>query len=777
MFNPIRMGASAAGAYEIENSLRFHDGDSTYLRKNDYSSPDSGTTFTFSAWVKLSTLDQNFVMFGSQTGTSAFNMFAIDGNNRLIWRIRNSSSSDLTRLSSAARFRDTSSWYHFVLQRDSTQGTAGDRAKLYANGVRITEFDDSNNDNENLTYSSDYLTDLQIGRGNTNSSNMYYADGYMAEIYYIDGQALPASNFGEFDTDTGQWIPKKYEGTYGSNGIYLNFSDNSDTTAATLGADSSGNGNNFTPNNFSVAAGIGDDSSEDTPTNNYCTLNPESHRMLTEPTNGNLDLVIPASATNKYGVGTFAVDSGKWYWECTYVTPSGNGDYLYVGVGDAQEWAELRAVRGSDGELVPNTGTVAVTFGDDDVIMVALDCGENKWWIGKNGSWMLSGDPANGTGYVHNNITSAVPVSPIFYNATGNGSQTISVNFGARGFTHTPPTGFKALCTKNLPTPTIKNGTDYFDAITYTATGNSTQNITGLDFSPNLVWFKNRAAAGSNQNHMVFDTVRGVEESLWPNGSWVEEAYSGEGVSAFNSNGVTIGNSGNLNVNNDTYVMWAWKESATAGFDIVSYTGTGSATTISHSLGVKPDVILVKNRDQADGWTLQHKTKGAQFAHQFNGAGFFDDTDGPWNDTEPTSSVFSVKDDHKTNANGEDYIAYLWSNVNGFSKAGDYVGNGNNNGPFIYTGFKPSYFLVKRSHDGGGQDWEVRDTARNTYNPVSTRLVPNENYEESQLAAKNVDFVSNGFKIRTNSSGVNSSGITYIYLAFGETPFKYATAR
>ena len=283
----------------------------------------------------------------------------------------------------------------------------------------------------------------------------------MAEINLTDGQQYDPSYFGQTDAITGQWNPKKYTGGYGTNGFYLNFSDNSGTSATTLGKDSSGNGNNFTPNNFSVAAGVGNDSLEDTPTNNFCTLNALHHRARTTTfSNGNLQAVLPAAASTGRTHGNFVVYSGKWYWEAKYTGSTGN--FLIVGVCSADGNSLQRGVRGADGELVPNTGTVSVSFTTNDLIMVALDVDNGKWYIGKNGSYMLSGDPVNGTGFVHSGlVTTYNGLTPFFSNATSSGSQTVNINFGQQGFSYTPPTGFKALNSTNLPDPTILRDRDW----------------------------------------------------------------------------------------------------------------------------------------------------------------------------------------------------------------------------------------------------------------------------------------------------------------------------
>ena len=368
---------SALGDAKIQRSLRFNDADSTYLRKSDFGSPDSGTTFTFSAWVKRTELGTWTTIAGSHSGTNAFNVFGVNSNDRLIWRIRNSSSVDLTRIQSENLLRDTNAWYHLLLERNSTLSTAGDRAKLYINGVRVTEFDQNNTDEEDQSYSSDFLQDINIGRFQVSSSQVYYGGMYLAEYHYVDGQALDPSYFGFTDPVTGAWMPKRYEGTHGTNGFYLDFSDNSSTTA--LGIDKSPNGNDFTPNNFSTSPGVGNDSVIDTPSNNFCTLNP---LYLTGGggtiDNGNLDFTGDANYSTR--AGTFSLKTGKWYWECTpKSTPS-----------DAAPQA-FGIVRGAD-RVGGNT-------------YIGYDPNSNIYGFGYFNSGAIKGDGADGTTSGNNMVT------------------------------------------------------------------------------------------------------------------------------------------------------------------------------------------------------------------------------------------------------------------------------------------------------------------------------------------------------------------------------------
>ena len=318
---------------------------------------------------------------------------------------------------------------------------------------------------------------------------------------------------------------------------------------------------------------------------------------------------------------------------------------------------------------------------------------------------------------------------------------------------------------------TIDDPEAYFQAKTYSGNG-STQSITldaDTDMQPDLVWIK--AKAGDNiSNWRSVDSVRGATIELFQDSNVAEETNT-NGLTAFNSDGFSLGNSAGTNEGGTTYGAWCWKESATAGFDIDASAGTGSARTEAHSLSAVPNFIIIKNRDAADSWQVYHSANTAAPETDYlvlnDGAAATQDAADRWNDAAPTSSVFSLGDGDEVNTNTENYIAYLWRSVQGFSKFSSYTGNGNADGPFIYLGFKPAFFLVRRSDVSNF--WGLFDNKRSPHNLVEDRLWLNENSAESD--GQEVDFLSNGIKIRATNSYWNTSGGTYIYMAFAEAPF------
>jgi len=603
-----------------------------------------------------------------------------------------------------------------------------------------------------------------------------FFDGYLTEINFIDGQALTPSSFGETDAITGRWKAKAYSGTYGTNGFYLKFADNSGTTATTLGKDSSGNGNNWTPNNFSVTAGAGNDSLVDSPTNygtdtgvggevrgNYCTINAVDKGASITLSNGNLD-TSNSGVSGTIGKGTFSFNSGKWYWENTINSGIGMVGIVLqetlpstVFVGNTSNGY---GYQGNDGKKFNNNAgsSYGNTFTAGDIIGVLADM--------DNGTLV----------FYKNNISQGTAFSGLsgtFCPAVGNNAaNSVSLNFGQRPFAYTAPTGFKALCTTNLPTPTIRKPSSAMDVVTYTGNG-SARSITGLGFSPDLVWIKGRSGA---TDHAIYDSVRGVQRDLGSNLT-TDETTQTQGLTAFNSDGFSIGTLAKINTNAATYVAWAWDEAATDGVDIVSYTGNGANRTIAHGLGVVPKMIVVKARTTAgadQGWPVYHSSLANTQYLLLNSTAAAATGADYWNSTSPTSSVFSVGTNAAVNANNDTYIAYLFSEVEGFSKFGSYTGNGSADGPFVWCGFRPRWVMVKRTDTTNG--WIVLDTARNTSNITNSQLNPESAVAEDSSFSW-LDILSNGFKGRGTMLGSNASGGTYIFAAFAESPFKYARAR
>jgi hypothetical protein len=328
---------------------------------------------------------------------------------------------------------------------------------------------------------------------------------------------------------------------------------------------------------------------------------------------------------------------------------------------------------------------------------------------------------------------------------------------------------------------------DYFNAVTYTGNG-STQSITGVGFAPDFVWVKNRSGANS---HGLYDTIRGATKSLYSN-STSDEQTDVNSLTAFGSDGFAVGTDGIVNTNTSSYVSWNWnaggsnatntsgtitstvRANTTSGFSIATYTGTGSAATVGHGLGVAPSMVIVKKRSASENWVVYHISVGATKYLVLNLTDAEATSATRWNDTAPTSTVFSIGTSGNVNDNTGTYVAYCFAPVAGYSAFGSYTGNAAADGPFIYTGFRPEFVMIKATSSTG--DWVMEDAARSPSNVSTNYLVANASTAEQ--TGQLLDFVSNGFKIRVAVSGaMNGSGTTYIYMAFAENPFKFSLAR
>jgi hypothetical protein len=766
--------------YQISRSVRLRSSASAYFNRT--MAAGGVTVYTFSTWVKRGELGTIKPIVQGYLNNNNYGHIIFKADNTIEWR-EFSVAVNYGQVNTNAVFRDPSAWYHIVVVRNGTS------LLIYVNGVSQT-LTVSTAVNAAGGYLFGGSTEQRIGRDQVNSA---FFDGYLTECYLIDGQPLTPLSFGETNTTTGVWQPKKYAGTYGTNGFYLNFSDNSAATAAAIGKDYSGNGNNWTPNNISVTAGVTYDSMLDVPTQwadggngrgNYCTLNPIHYNNATI-TEANLKHT--SAGAGSVGRGTVAVSSGKWYYEFTLTSLGAVGSFL-GGIIDSQQPnntpTNLATVTGAmwlyrdDGYTANAGGSVntGVTYTNNDVISVAFDVDGQKIWWAKNGTWLSSGNPAAGTNAQYTNVSSTANSFMPFVNEQAATSAGV-FNFGQRPFSYTPPSGFKALNTLNLPTPTILKGNQYFDATTYTAnSGGSPRTITGIGFAPDLIVAKSRSGAYIPN---WWDKVRGASVVLASDRTDSEASLglAGGNITAFNNDGWTMQtgtvNFSWLNNGTDTYVAWLWKEGATQGFDIVTYTGNGSSQNINHSLGVAPRMMIVKKRSTTGNWPVYHASLGNATSPFLNLTNAANSQPNLWNSTTPTSSVFTVGSDGETNANTATFVAYLFSEVAGFSKAFSYTGNGSTDGPFVFLGFRPKYVMFKRSDSTGS--WFIEDSSRGTYNVMGPEL-----YAESSAAESTVsrlDFLSNGFKLRAANAGDNASGGTYIGIAFAEVPYKFALGR
>jgi len=774
---------SGGGGYAIERSLRFNSADSSFLSRTP-ASAGNRKTWTWAGWVKRSALGAYQYIWGN-ANSSAENGFMLRFENTDTIRIADWTNAAVWQKITTQVFRDVSAWYHIVISYDTTNATAADRVRFYVNGSRVSAFSTSTDPTQDYDGYTNNTSATSIGRWG--AQDAYYFSGYLADIHFIDGQALDPTSFGEFDAN-GIWQPIAYSGSYGTNGFHLDFADNS--TAAALGYDAAGS-NDWTVNNLSVTAGAGNDSLIDVPTNgtetdtgvgnevrgNYCTWNPLAKTSTNRTvTNGNLETT---GDNNDFlsVLATIAMPTGKWYWECTVGTLS---TYNQTLIGISQQLpsaANIDYGYYSDSGQKRQGGTSSsygASFTAGDIIGVAFDADNGSLTFYKNNT-------SQGVAF------SSIPTGNYLPCITGAGATPYIANFGQRPFAYTAPSGFKALNTSSLPAPTIEDPSTVMDVALYTGNG-STQTISGLGFSPDLVWIKERSISG--YWHELYDTVRTAGKRLFSNATDAENTTTN--LSAFTSDGFTLGSSDpGVNGSSQPYVAWCWdagtsnatntsgtitstvRANISAGFSIVSYTGNQTAgQTIGHGLGVTPSLIIVKNRDTATfGWATRFGSFSSTEYLELNTTAAIATNTNIWDSTLPTSSVFSVGESTRTNASGDDYIAYCFAPVEGYSAFGSYTGNGNSGSPpFVHTGFSPKFVLIKNYYQGN-TNWVLHDTVRQSYNTQGPQLKPNSSAAEYTAESTLMDIFSNGFSPKRTVIDYNANGNTYIYAAFAENSF------
>jgi len=809
------MANPSSGFYDfpISNSLRFEDGDSAYLNRTP-SSAGNRRTWTFSTWVKRANLGVQFTFFGAR-GNNANE----DNSFQLVFK-----SSDAIAFgygggvwkTTTQLFRDPSAWLHVVFALDTTQGTGADRTKLYINGTQVTSFTVSNTPGHNLEGGINKAIAHRISHYAAVAPEPF--DGYLAETCLIDGTALTSSSFGETKNDI--WIPKDTSGlTFGTNGFRLQYKQVGTGTASTstIGADTSGETNHWTSNSL-----VASDVMPDTPTNNFATLNVAMRANLTI-SEGNLKVVgVGNNFDNIAGTISFdPTDSRGYYFE---YRSSGNDDGTLFGISDPQnvnfnqsdptgsftDGANGFGYKGNGGKRNNDTNeNYGNSYTSGDILSCAIKSGSIFFY--KNGTIQNSGTAA---------YTSIAGTKVVGFAI--NGTQSGTVNFGqdssfagtetAQGnadsngigdFYYAVPSGYVALCTSNLPAPVetvdpAQGGSpqDYFNSTLYTGTGSLLAVTTG--FQPDWTWIKSRT---TTDQHIVQDSVRG-NFILYPDSTQAEGATGGGWVTE-TSTGFTADANGPINTSGETYVAWNWKAgtsfsndaSATGvgtidsagsvntdvGFSIINYTGTGATSQQTISCGLswsnKEKLVIIKNRDAATNWLVNSTILSANKVLRLNTSD---------NESQVNSSGYITYESFGfrtynggtglLNVNNQNFICYCFHEVDGYSKFGSYTGNGSVNGPFIYTGFRPAWIMIKNT-DTADDNWYMADTKRNPNNVVKQILEANNVLAEYTTGSNKIDIVSNGIKCRDVGGNMNVSGENYIYMAFAEQPFKYANAR
>ena len=613
------------------------------------------------------------------------------------------------------------------------------------------------------TYSNSFpITTLVLAHGYSGE----YFTGSVSNARFVNGQALYTGTSYTVPTAT---LTTTSQSATASNVTTLvahksSLTANDGTKVEILNSSSDIDSLIDTPTNYTAASGNNG--------GNYCTFNPlVSNGTLS---NGNLDVTTSLTgASHTHGTIAFP-SSGKWYYE---ITPTAQGDQAYVYIGDGAANVANSVLYYSDNGNKRIDGTFSsygATYGNDDVIGVAVNVDDGEVTFYKNGS---------SQGAISYTIIGKT-LFPGVADGSSGAAVSFSANFGQRPFSYTPPTGYVSLCTQNLPDPTIADGSTAMSATLWTGNG-STQTISGLNHSPDFIWHKIRSISGGSQ---LYDIVRGTSKRLQSDSSAAESTLNG--VTAFNSDGWTMTAGNN---NNETYVSWTWdagsstvsntdgsittnvRASQTNGCSIVTYTGTGSNASIGHGLNAAPELVIVKSRSDGYSWIVWHGSFGTASNTDYlfleSNAAKGGTAYNFWNGTAPTSSVVNIGTQVSVNKSSSTYVAYCFTSVNQYSAFGSYQGNGNADGTFVPLSFRPRWILLKSSSVGGsGYNWRIYDSARDPHNVAPKDLFPNLSDAEG-TGGTDIDILSNGFKLRDSFAGRNANGATFIYAAFAEHPF------
>ena len=761
MSNLIYPARSAGGAegYQVENSIVV-DSTKNFVRTMGLAT--NSLDWCVSMWIKRSAINGTIQQLVRGYYSSTIYSLVTIYNDEALYAVDVSHNNVYNWMYSVKKQRDPAKWIHVLYHHDSVNQFVG----FYVDGVLDVQ-------GGVLGGGAETRYDMcLINQGTFLNYLLYSCDMYAAEVVLLDGLVLPPESFGEWHPDNDKvWRPIDVSGLdySGANSCHLDFKDA--TSATTLGYDVSGNDNHWTPTNIAV-----EDQSTDTPSNNCCTLNSIEKPETRSLTNGNRT---GASTSGWYVArGTTQLpETGKWYFEFE-LTGSGAAD-CGIGVQTIDDTVSTWIGAAGAGYGYNNTGIYidgALTTVDDttfvvgDILQCFVDMDTGDLWFGFNNYWVNGGDPVAGTGANVTGIT-----SEHFFCTNGNGTTAIgTARFNPDEFSYTPPTGGKALTSKNLPYVAIKNSQEYFDINLYT--GNATARTIETTNKADHVVIKNRDQA---DEWKVLDSVRGATKEL----SWDSTNIESTDANGLTSFGVETGfdlgtGAAGYNDSGEGFVSYNWTKGAIPGFDIVEYAGDGLAGhNIPHTLGVVPEMFMVKAVDRVASWYVYNKTVGATSSLVLDSPAAAISNIAWFNNTEPTSVQFTLGTAVSLNSSISNYVAYLWSSVPGFSKVFSYTGNGLADGPFVHMGFKPRFVMVKavtQALSWWVTDWERGSsggTGAERANPVGDSLVADGTGAEGSYSTSQ-DYLSNGWKLRWTSTSNNQSGVEYIGIAFAEYPFK-----
>ena len=804
IWSPAFFGSATSSGYVIEGSGSFNGTDGKLTRT--ISSAGNRRTFILEVIFKRGGSASSFLTAYS-SGTDTFYFYLSGGQ----VYVQNYIGANQIELKSDARLRDFSAWYHLIVAIDTTQSTEANRVKAWVNGVELTwasspqTFPTQNFETKWNTGSQEH----QIGHSSTT-----YSPDYFARAAAYDGQTMtdPATDgFGEYD-DNGVWVPLDVSGkTFGTTGFLIEGG-----AAFTNGTDSSGNSQNFTKGGTITDV---DDTLTDKASDNFgnfCTLNPldfsQNAATLSE---GNLKIVGAGSHSTTKGT-VFTDGAGKFVWECTVTEMDTNVSLALMRTTDASTGSNKPGATSNSGfGLFDNQGSSSLSRFDGSNMVTGMsgmadgdmyhlefnnDTGDVYIWRkASGGTWTAENSGNSVTSGAGKTALAGASVAPsvhVYQNSSATNPNIITFNFGATSFDKTPSSNYVSLNTANLAAPTVTDPSAFFQNVLYDGTG-STQSITlggNSDMQPDFVWIKRRNVTGTN--HMIFDSVRGATKFIGSDRTTAETTVA-DTLTSFDSDGFSLGADAsgygvNVSTSSSKYVAWCWKAGGSGssnsdgdiastvsvashgGFSIVKYdpgSGGSAGDTVGHGLSRAPNYIILKVLEAVgdQNWSVGSDDIGWTNNLFLNLTNAKSAGSGPWNNTAPTSSVFSIGSDRDNDAA---YIAYCFAKTPGLIACGSYTGNGSADGTYVVvdddgSGFKPSFIMIKRTDSTEG--WHINDDARDPIKPLDLQLQPNSNGVES--GSSYMDFTANGFKLRGTQGATNTSGGTYVYLAMAEHPF------
>ena len=703
-------------------------------------------------------------------------------------------------------FKDTHRWHDVVIQLSTTDngGTSYTNGStwyclMWVDGVAVNVVSSP------LGTPTGGIRTFQSAQtiGKLHQAASTYWNGYISDFHFLDGVKQSASAFGEESTDTGRWVQKVYTGSYGTNGFHLDFNDDRSTTPDTTSTiyDQSGNSNNWTGNSL-VAGSF----TSDTPVDNFPTLNVLDPKLNGTVTENNLTLTTGATtwAWKKATMPLPKSGTQKIYYEAVLGTTTSSSIGEWLGLVEA-DFDSLNSLENNGGYgiyydnrrvligLAVQDVNSIITAAAGDTLQIAVDIGNLCLWLGKDDVWYDStfgttGDPTDGGTTATFTFTEAELKAGLFP-AIGGYSASLKLNMGATAFTATKPVGYITNSSANLTVPDTlyRKPQNFADILLYTgdgvAIGSGGNSVTGADFTPDFVWAKNRTVARA---HQWFDVVRGATEALFSDQTTVETTIA-EGLNSFDDGGFTTGSHPSVNENTEDFWSMCLKADNTSGssntdgsitstvaagefFSIVTYTRTAAVDTFGHGLGKTPDLILIKQRNGTFGWIVYHSsnTSAPETDYlQLNTTAATADLNTIFNDTAPTSSVFTLGTNTTANTSGGTYVAYcfVFDTTDAASPftGGSFESNGNTSSDGAFIPSDELLMLCTKSIDSTS-NWQLFDQVRNTYNPVDTHIAPNATSTEATLGTTaKIDLVSNGSKVVMTSAVDPNVAETYIW--------------